>query len=172
MWMLVYFTRSQRSFNLSSFPSVFFLMFSLHAFHYLFRQLICSLCPLIYSWFPLEYFSLIFHTVIQLWLVPLYNFHLFAEGLTIHPLFCEVQWASLWPLVWTPYQVGRLSPFYLVLFLRVCLILSFRAYSCFLILFDFLCFYESGRTATSPRPKGMALSMVIPCRLYMPVDFG
>lgn len=58
-------------------------------------------------------------------------------------------------------------PFHLVTFLTFYLILSFITYSC-LILLDFLCcFYELGKTATSPTPEGIVfLDSHLLCLLY------
>lgn len=80
-----------------------------------------------------------------------------------HAFFSWVQWGSLWPLLWTPYQTDCLSLFHLVLFLRFCLILSIGTYPSDSPFCLTLCvsFYVLHRSATSPSLEGLAF-----CRKY------
>ena len=61
-------------------------------------------------------------------LVLSYIFCLLIEILTVHPFSSQVWWASLWPLLWTLYQLYCLSLFWLILFSGFCLVLLIGTY--------------------------------------------
>ena len=76
--------------------------------------------------------------------------------------------------LWTLYLVDCLSTFHLVLFLKLCLVLSIGTYSfaSLLCLILCVCSYVLGKSATSPRTEGVALFRRYPVGLKSTILHG
>lgn len=85
------------------------------------------------------------------YLVLSYIFHLCWSNHCVYPIFFHIWWVSLWPLLWTFYQVIDLSLFHWGLFPgELSCSFIWNIFFCFLISHDSLClFYVFGETATS-----------------------